>query len=449
MTTRALPEGFVFGTAGSAYQLEGAAAVGGRTPSMWDVFGALPGRIADGSTADVAVDHYHRWEADLALLAELGVGASRMSLSWSRIQPKGAGPANPAGLEFYDRVIDGLLEHGIAPFVGLHHWDMPLEVMERGGWLARETTDAFADYVALAADAFGDRVDSWSTLTDPLVQTAYGYALGIDAPGLTLLGGAFQATHHQLLAHGRAVEILRQRTRGSVGIVNHHTTVSPAGRSAADRTAARFYDAYHNHQFTDPILAGEYPATILTMPGAAADVIRDGDLQLISAPLDFYGVSYSHPTVIAAVPDNASIPFSLEVPSGARLTDAGWPIHPASLTSVLIDLHRRYPALPPVFVTGAGGAFDDRTGAGEVLPDSDRIAFLDDHLDAVAAAVEQGCDVRGYFHWSPLDSWEWAEGFSRHFGLVRVDQDTLDREPRASFAHYRELIRRARVNAPG
>ena len=449
MTTRALPEGFVFGTAGSAYQLEGAAAVGGRTPSMWDVFGALPGRIADGSTADVAVDHYHRWEADLALLAELGVGASRMSLSWSRIQPKGAGPANPAGLAFYDRVIDGLLEHGIAPFVGLHHWDMPLEVMERGGWLARETADAFADYVALAADAFGDRVDSWSTLTDPLVQTAYGYALGIDAPGLTLLGGAFQATHHQLLAHGRAVEMLRQRTRGSVGIVNHHTTVSPAGRSAADRAAARFYDAYHNQQFTDPILAGKYPATILTMPGAAADVIRDGDLQLISAPLDFYGVSYSHPTVIAAVPDNASIPFSLEVPSGARLTDAGWPIDPASLTAVLVDLHRRYPALPPVFVTGAGGAFDDRIGTDEILPDSDRIAFLDDHLDAVAAAVEQGCDVRGYFHWSLLDSWEWAEGFSRHFGLVRVDPDTLDREPRASFAHYRELIRRAGVNAPG
>ena len=448
MTKRLPPKGFVFGTAGSAYQVEGAAGVDGRTPSMWDVFGALPGRIVDGSTADVAVDHYHRWESDLALLADLGVGAHRMSLSWSRIQPTGAGPANPSGLAFYDRVIDRLLEFGIAPFVGLHHWDMPLEVMERGGWLARDTADAFAEYAALAADAYGDRVDSWATLTDPLVQTAYGYALGIDAPGLTLLGGAFQAAHHQLLAHGRAVEVLRERTRGSVGIVNHHTAVSPAGRSAADRAAARFYDSYHNRQFTDPILSGHYPATILTMPGAAIDVIRDGDLSVISAPLDFYGVTYAHPTVIAAVPANASIPFSLEVPAGAALTDAGWPVDPPSLTAVLVDLHRRYPALPPVFVTGAGAAFDDRSDAGAVQPDTDRITFLDDHLDAVAAAVEQGCDVRGYFHWSLLDSWEWAEGFSRHFGLVRVNEDTLGREPRASFAHYRDLIRRAGVNAP-
>ena len=321
--------------------------------------------------------------------------------------------------------------------------------MERGGWLARETTDAFADYVALAADTFGDRVASWSTLTDPLVQTAYGYALGIDAPGLTLLGGAFQATHHQLLAHGRAVQVLPAATRGSVGIVNHHTTVSPAGRSSRRCSRCPVLRRLSQSPIHRSILAGEYPTTILTMPGAAADVIRDGDLQLISAPLDFYGVSYSHPTVIAAVPDNASIPFSLEVPSGARLTDAGWPIHPASLT-----VGPGRPA-PPVSSITSGLRHRCRRGLRRPdrrwrsPPDSDRIAFLDDHLDAVAAAVEQGCDVRGYFHWSLLDSWEWAEGFSRRFGLVRVDQDTLDREPRASFAHYRELIRRARVNAPG
>jgi beta-glucosidase len=437
-----LPPGFVHGVAGSAYQLEGAATQGGRTPSLWDVFGALEGRVVDGSTGAVAVDHYHRWESDLELLAELGVGAYRMSLSWSRIQPHGAGPANPDGVAFYDRLIDRLLARGIAPFVGLHHWDMPIELMERGGWLVRETADAFAEYASLAAAAFGDRVTAWTTINEPLGQTAYGYALGIDAPGLTLLGGAYQATHHQLLAHGRAVEVLRADARGSIGIVNQHTTVDPASRSAADRVAARFFDIYCNRQFTDPVLLGEYPAGMLAMPGAAADVIHDGDLAIISAPLDFYGVSYSHPTVIAAAPDNVTIPFSLEILPGPPLSAGGWPVHPESLTRLLGDLQRRYPALPPVYVTGTGGAYDDAYLAESLQPDLERIAYLDGHLAAIAAAIAQGCDIRGYFHWSLLDSWEWAEGFSRRFGLVRVDQDTLDREPRASFTHFRDLIRR-------
>lgn len=436
-----MPAGFVFGTASSANQIEGATAVDGRTPSLWDVFGQLPGRIADGSTANIAVDHYGRWETDLDLLAALGVGAYRMSLSWSRIQPHGSGPVNPLGLAFYDRLIDGLLARGIAPFVGLHHWDMPLEVMEHGGWLSRDTADRFADYAGLAARALGDRVAAWTTVNEPLVPTAYGYAVGIDAPGLTLLGGAFQATHHQLLAHGRAVEALRATAGGAVGIINHHTVVTPATDSVADIAAARFYDSYHNRQFTDPVVLGAYPAAVLRMPGAAADVIQDGDLKLISAPLDFYGVSYAHPTVIAAVPGNASIPFSLDLMPDTPLTSAAWPIHPESLTALLVELTARYPTLPPMYVTCIGGAFDDGPpGAG--LSDADRIDYLDDHVSAVAAARAQGCDVRGYFHWSFLDSWEWAEGFARTFGLVSVNPDTLDRLPRASFAHYRDLIRR-------
>ena len=447
-TDGCLPAGFVFGTAGSAYQIEGGARIGGRTPSMWDAFGALAGRIADGSTADVAVDHYHRWESDLDLLADLGVAAYRMSLSWSRIQPHGVGRSNPEGLAFYDRMIDGLLERGIAPFVALHHWDLPLELMERGGWLTRDTVDAFAEYTAVAAGTLGDRVSAWTTLNEPLIPTAYGHAVGIDAPGLTLLGGAFQAAHHQLLAHGRAVQVLRAGVRGSVGIINHHTTVAPATGSTADAVAARFYDAYHNRQFTDPLLLGKYPTAVTTMPGAQADIIHDGDMALISAPLDFYGVCYAHPTVIAAVPGNASIPFSLELLAGAPLTAADWPIHPQSLTDLLVELRRRYPALPPVYVTGIGGAFDDHP-EGIAQPDMDRIDYLDRHLDAVAAAIILGCDVRGYFHWSLLDSWEWAEGFTRRFGLVRVDPDTLARQPRASFAHYRDLIRRHRTARSG
>ena len=414
---------------------------------MWDAW-ASAGRIADGSTGAVAIDHYHRWEQDLQLLAELGATAHRMSLSWSRIQPHGSGPASPAGLAFYDRLIDRLLELGIAPFVALHHWDMPLELMERGGWLSRDSVDAFADYAELVAGALGDRVTAWTTVNEPLVQMAYGYAVGIDAPGLTLLGAAFQATHHQLLAHGRAVQVLRSSATGSVGIINHHTCVDPAARTVPDIAAARFYDAYHNQQFADPILLGRYPNAILAMPDAGIDVIAEGDLATISAPLDFYGVSYAHPTVIAAAPQNRSIPFSLEVLDDVPVTAGGWPDHPESLTRVLTDLHARYSTLPPVYVTGIGGAFDDAdsidsTAPTDRVPDLHRIAYLDGHLDAIKVAIAQGCDIRGYFHWSLFDSWEWAEGFTRRFGLVRVDQQTLERAPRASFLHYRDLIRRA------
>ena len=445
-----LPRNFVFGTATSATQIEGSGGPGAHSASLWDAFAALPGRVTDGSTPEVAIDHYHRWADDTRLLADLGAPAYRLSLSWARIQPGGSGPADPAGVAFYDRLVDRLLALEITPWVALDHWDMPLAVMEHGGWLTRQTAEAFGDYAAHAVDALGDRVTHWVTMVEPLVHMAYGYAVGIDAPGLTLLGGAFSATHHQLLAHGRALQVLRSRPGLSVGLINHHTAVDPAGPAAADRVAARFYDSYHNRQFTDPVLLGEYPSAILDMPGAATDVIADGDLPMIAAPLDFYGLSYAHPTLVAAAPENASVPFSLEVRAGAPLSAAGWPVDPAGLTRVLTDLTRRYPALPPVYVTGIGAAFDDESFGAELLPgndcapDDDRIAWLEAHLDAIAAANEQGCDIRGYFHWSLLDSWEWSEGLTRHFGLVRVDPVTLERTRRASFQHYRDLIRRHR-----
>ena len=253
--------------------------MGGRTPSIWDVFAAAPGRIADGSSGAVAVDHYHRWADDLTLLADLGATGYRMSLSWSRLQPQGRGPANPAGVAFYDRLIDRLLDAGIAPFVSLHHRDMPLEVMERGGWLARETADAFADYAALAVDAFGDRVAAWATIDEPLLEMAYGYAVGIDAPGLTLLGGAFQATHHQLLAHGRAAAVLRSASTAPIGIVNRHTTVDPARAGPARSGRRRLLRPLPQSAIRRPdSAAARYPAAILDMPGAGTDVIHDGDL---------------------------------------------------------------------------------------------------------------------------------------------------------------------------
>ncbi|MGS0685957.1 glycoside hydrolase family 1 protein [Nakamurella sp. GG22] len=434
-----IPTGFLLGTATSAGQIEGASALDGRTPSIWDVFGAVPGRIADGSNPSTTVDHYHRWEQDLDLLAGLGASAYRFTLSWSRIQPRGAGAANPAGIGFYDRLIDGLLERGIAPFVGLHHTDMPLEVMEQGGWLTRSTVDAFAEYAVLAATAFGDRVAAWTTVDEPLLPTAYGYAVGIDAPGLTLLGGAFQAAHHQLLAHGRVTAVLRSAATGAVGILNQHTVVRPARPSGADRAAARWYDAYHNRQFADPVLLGSYPPSVLDMPDAATDTVLEGDLEAIAAPLDFYAMSYAHPTAVAAAPENSRIPFTLEVPAAADVTEAGWPVDAASLTTAVVTLTRRYPTLPPVYVVATGGAFGDIVTGGRPQPDLDRIAYLESHLAAVDAAIGQGCDVRGYFHSSLLDSWEWTEGFTRHSGLVRVD-DALDRHPRASFGRFRDII---------
>ncbi len=449
-----LPAGFTFGVTTSATQVEGAAEVGGRTPSIWDVFAGVPGRIADDSSPAVAIDHYHRWDSDLALLKLLGTTAYRFTLSWSRLQPTGRGGADPRGVGFYDRVLDLLLDNGIAPSVGLHHADLPLELMEEGGWLLRSTADAFAEYASLAAAAFGDRVAAWSTVDEPFSQLAYGYAVGIDAPGLTLLGGAFQATHHLLLAHGQASRVLRSETSGAVGIVNDHTAVRPAHRTGADRIAATFYDAYHNRQFADPVLLGHYPPAVLEMDGAATDVVQDGDLATISGPLDFYGVSFSHPVTVGAAPDNARIPFSLEVPPGAPLTAAGWPAQPEALTDVLTELSRRYPELPPVIVVGSGAAFDDgRTVApggadpGRPAPDSDRIAWIDGALAAIAAAVGRGSVVTGYFHRSLLDSWEWTEGFTRRFGLVKVDPVSLDRTPRASFDHYRRLIRSHRTDS--
>ena len=442
-----LPPGFLFGVATAAAQIEGAAAEDGRTPSVWDAFAAVPGTIADGSDPSVTVDHYHRWREDVALMADLGVDAYRFSLSWSRLLPGGRGEINRAGLDFYSRLVDELLAHGIAPWVTLFHWDMPVEIMEAGGWLDRSSVDAFAAYASVAADALGDRVASWMTLNEPVVHTGLGYALGIDAPGLTLLGSAFQAAHHQLLAHGRAVRVLRG-TPGLVGIVNNHTLVGPASDRDEDLLAAGMYDLYHNGQYAQPVLTGGYPEALAMLPGAAWDCIHDGDLDEIAAPLDFYGVNFYQPTTVAADPDNANLPFAFVQPDGVPVTDFGWPVVPEALTALLVQLTERHPGMPPVYITENGCAYDDVVSAdGSFAPDDARIAYLDSHLEAVAAAVAAGVDVRGYFHWSLMDNWEWAEGFSRRFGLVRVDPGTLDRTPRASFGHYRDLIARHRNGA--
>ncbi|GAA2018413.1 family 1 glycosylhydrolase [Nakamurella flavida] len=444
-----LPPGFVLGVTSTAASVEGDDTAGGRTPSVWDVVALAPGRIADGSTPAVGAALADHWPGDLALLTGLGVPAFRMSLSWSRLQPGGRGSAAAAGVEYYDRMLDSLLAAGIAPWVTLLHWDLPLELMQEGGWLARDTASAFAEYAALAAERFGDRVAAWITHDEAVLHTAYGYAVGIDAPGLTLLGSAFATTHHQLLGHGLAVAALRAGSGAPVGIANHHTAVAPATGAVADRGAARWYDGYHNRQFTDPLFLGRYPGALLRAPGVDESVVQDGDLAVLAAPLDFYGVGYYSPTTVTAVPENRSVPFSLDHPADAAHTDNGHPVDAAGLTTVLTDLTARYPALPPLVVTGNGAAFDDRPDpAGGQRDDRARIAFLDDHLAAVVAARAAGADVRGYFHRSLLDGWEFADGHTARYGLVAVDRADLSRRPRASFHHYADLVRRHRATHP-
>ena len=437
-----LPAGFRFGVSTAAYSIEGSADADGRAPSVWDVLSSVPGRIADGSTGAHLIDHYRRHAQDIALLAELGVDAYRFSLSWSRVQPDGRGAAQVAGLDFYDRLVDQLLAAGIDPWVTVYHWDLPLALMTEGGWLARTTADRLGDLSAIVARRIGDRVSHWTTLADPLSHMAFGHALGVDAPGLTLLRRAFTATHHLLLGHARARQALSSNTSGSIGVSLLHTATTPATPSYQDRVAAALYDAYHNRQFTEPILVGRYPRLLQPMLDDQPDLVLDGDLGAISAPLDFYGVDYFHPTVVAAAPDNSGIPFAVVDVPGARVTDVDWLVDAPSMTAVLIELTRRYPRLPQLFITANGAAYTDLPGAD----DQRRIAYLAEHLAAVADAVAAGVDVRGYFHRGLTDAWEGAEGYLQQFGLVAVDEESR-RTPRASYDFLARVIRvhRSRV----
>lgn len=438
---------FEFGVSTAAFGIEGGADSDGRAPSIWDAVAAVPGRIVDGSTGAGAADFYGRHPQDFALLRELGVDAYRFSISWSRVQPTGRGAANGSGLDFYDRLVDHLLAIGITPSVTLYHWDLPLDLMLEGGWLERDTAAAAGIFAELVADRLGDRVNRWTTMSDPLSHMAYGHALGVDAPGLTLLDGAAVVTHHLLLGHARIREVLSGS--GQVGIANLHTLVSAASGSVADRRAAGVYDAYANRQFADPVLTGRYPRLLESMFDAPG-LVRSDDLSAISAPLDFYGVNYFHPTTVAAAPDNRAIPFALVDTPGRPVTDDEWPVDAASLTAVLTGLARRYQRLPPVAVTENGAAYGDLiseggSGGGGTenarLPDDARIRYLRDHLEAVDAAAAAGVDVRGYFHRGLTDGWEGAEGFTRHLGLVGLTA-AGERRPRASFDYFRRVIDR-------
>ncbi len=442
------PGGFTWGVSTSAFQIEGAAHEDGRGDSIWDVFCRKPGAIRDQQTADVADDHYHRWREDVELMARLGVGAYRFSIAWPRIQPTGRGPANPAGLDFYERLTDALLARGITPVPTLYHWDLPEPLQSEGGWLARETAARFAEYAGLAAGRLADRIPLWITLNEPFVVTAYGYALGFHAPGRSLMLDALPTAHHQLLGHGLATAALRAAGAGQVTITNNYAPAWPASDGEADTAAARAYDILHNRLFTDPVLLGRYPdLSPFGLPGGL-DCVQDGDLAVISAPVDALGVNYYMPMRLSALPDSL-LPFQMEPIRGYPVTAFGWPVIPAGLTELLVLLRDRYGgALPPVYITENGCSADDQVSAAGVVADEARISYLDGHIRAVHEAIGAGVDVRGYFVWSLMDNFEWTEGFHQRFGLVHVDFPTQRRTPKDSFGWYRELIAAQREAGP-
>ena len=449
--TSRLPDGFAWGVATSAFQIEGAPGEDGRGPSVWDAFTDMPGKIRDGHTARTACDHYHRHAEDVALMKDLGVDLYRFSISWPRLQPTGTGPVNEAGLDFYDRLVDALLDAGIAPMATLYHWDLPLALEDQGfpgGWLDRDTARRFADYAGLAADRLGDRVEHWITLNEPFEHMSLGYALGEHAPGRTLLLDALPAAHHQLLGHGLATAALRAAGARHVMLTNSYSPAIPFSGDESDLAAADAYDTLHRGVFTDPVLLGRYPDLSAFGLEGPLPFVQDGDLALIAAPLDGLGVNYYNPTRLAAPSPETLLPFditefdSAQSDSGpAPTTDFGWPVVPSGLTRTLLDLTRAYgDALPPLWVTENGCSYDVAPGPDGTIDDQQRIDYLDAHVRAVADAADQGADVRGYLVWTLLDNFEWAEGYHQKFGLVHVDEQTQDRTTKASYDWYRDLI---------
>jgi beta-glucosidase len=435
---RRFPADFVWGAATSAFQIEGAARSDGKGASIWDEFCRVPGAIADGSNGDVACDHYHRLEADLDLIAGLGVKAYRFSISWPRVQPLGAGALNPEGLAFYERLVDGLLARNILPYATLYHWDLPAELQRReGGWLSRDTAHRFADYARVVAQRLGDRIVSFATHNEPWVTAVLGYERGIFAPGLKSRRVAYQVSHHLLVSHALATQAIRAtRSSADVGIVLNMSPVYPATDSDLDAVHARLEDGRLVRWYMDALFKSRYPADILEYLGADAPQTQPGDAELIAEPCDFLGVNYYNPVVSSS--ENGALPASS---GAAAVTDMGWEVAPHSLADLLLRIHRDY-ALPPVLITENGAAYQDEMVAGRV-DDEQRRHYIESHLVAVADVIERGVNVKGYFVWSLMDNFEWAEGYRKRFGIVHVDYATLERTLKNSALWYQSLLRLA------
>ncbi|WP_396446238.1 GH1 family beta-glucosidase [Actinomadura sp.] len=440
--------GFAWGAATSAYQVEGAVAEDGRAPSIWDAFCRVPGAIAGGDTGDVACDHYHRWPEDVALMKALGLRAYRFSIAWPRVLPAGDGPVNPAGLAFYDRLVDALLEAGIEPHATLYHWDLPQALQDRGGWPSRDTAERFAEYAAVAAGALGDRVASWATLNEPICAAWIGHLQGAMAPGVADIRAAVPASYHLMLAHGLGAQAVRAAAPDArVGIVHLLTDCEPGSDRDEDAAAAHREDGHHNRWWLDPVFGRGLPADMIEAYGVEPPV-RAGDLEAIAAPLDWLGVNYYRRSVIVADPGGPPPGTRQITPPGTPRTGMDWEIHPDRLEKILVRVAREY-APPSVMVTENGSAYADTVTPDGAVHDAERTAYLEAHLAACASAIRAGVPLDGYFAWSLLDNFEWAYGYAQRFGLVHVDFATQRRVVKDSGHRYAEIIRAHRDLATG
>jgi beta-glucosidase len=434
---RRFPADFTWGVATSSFQIEGAATADGKGESIWDRFCRQPGAIADASNGDIACEHYQRLDSDLDLIAGLSVNAYRFSVSWPRVQPLGQGAWNEAGLAFYERLVDGLLARGVSPHLTLNHWDLPQALQDSGGWANRDTVHRFVDYALGVQRRLGDRLATLTTHNEPWVIAVLGHEQGVFAPGLKSRRTATQVAHHLLLSHGLALQALRaEGAKAPLGIVLNLAHMMPATETAADIEASRLADLGGRCWYTDPLFKGHYPQEVLAALGDDAPQVQPGDMAAIAQPLDFLGVNY-----YTRVVSSADGSFDIKQ-SGLPLTDMDWEIYPRGLTELLLTLHRDV-KLPPVYITENGGAFKDPVTEGQVH-DADRTAYLQDHIAAVAEAMDQGVPMAGYMVWSLMDNFEWSSGYAKRFGIVRVDYATQQRTLKDSALWYRGLLQRWR-----
>lgn len=434
---RQFPADFVWGVATSSFQIEGAAHEDGKGESIWDRFCKQPGAIADASNGDVACDHFHRLDSDLDLIASLGVNAYRFSIAWPRVQALGHGEFNPRGLDFYERLVDGLRQRGIQAWATLNHWDLPQGLQDRGGWNDRDTVHRFVDYARHVQARLGDRLHGLTTHNEPWVIATLGHDQGNFAPGIKSRKIAAQVSHHLLLSHGLAMQALRaDGAKSQLGIVLNLSSTVPATAMPADIAAADLADSRSRRWYADPLFKGHYPADVLAELGADAPVVQAGDMAAIAQPMDYLGINYYTRSVIAASGEDWNAKGR-----GLPVSDMDWEIYPRGLTDLLVQMHRDYPALPPVYITENGGAFKDDALAQGRVQDDDRIAYLREHIAAVARAMQQGVPMAGYMVWSLMDNFEWASGYLKRFGIVHVDYATQARTPKASAEWYRQFLR--------
>jgi beta-glucosidase len=441
--------GFVWGAATAAYQIEGAVNEDGRGESIWDRFSHTPGKTENGDTGDVACDHYHRWRDDIELMRSLGLDAYRFSIAWPRILPEGRGRVNEAGLDFYDRLVDGLLKAGITPWVTLYHWDLPQVLEDAGGWPNRATADAFVEYADVISRRLGDRVKHWITLNEPWCSAFLGYHNGHHAPGRTNLADALQAAHTLLLAHGMTVPILRANsTNAQIGITLNLTHAYPATEQDPDRAAAQRMDGFFNRWFLDPLYGRGYPEDIVALYGTANPSVSDGDLTTIAASTDFLGINFYNPSFISNHPNDPPLNIGHERLVDAEYTAMDWVVYPQGLSDLLQRVDRDYP-VGALYITENGAAYVDEppqmVDGTRRVHDPQRTRYYAQHLAAAQRAIAAGVPIKGYFAWSLMDNFEWAFGYTKRFGITYVDYATQERTLKDSGRWYAEVIRRSRT----